>query len=82
MSCRGYLIGALAVFFILFFVCLFLAIFYWQSNSFCHLSRCTRLLMDILVLLITIAGLLYTGYYVARCECEGSGQCSRRVPDR
>lgn len=73
-SCRGYMQGALAIFVIVFLVALFVAIIDWQiggSSCFFMLNRCTRIIMDIVLVVLSLAGVLYLSYLVSGCKCEG-----------
>lgn len=75
-SCRGYGQGALVMFVVIFLAALMIAIIDWQagSSSSCavNLSRCVRVLMDIVLAVLSLAGILYLSALLARCKCEGS----------
>lgn len=86
-SCRGYMQGALAIFVIIFLVALFVAIIDWQiggTSCFMMLNGCTRIIMDIVLVVLALAGVLYLSYLVSNCKCEGpcgNGECKEDVAE-
>lgn len=71
-TCRGLMQGTLALFVLIFLVAVFIAIVDWSASATCMFNRCTRILMDVVMVVLAISGLLYAGYLLSRCRCEGS----------
>lgn len=87
-SCRGYMQGALAIFVVVFLVALLVAIIDWQTGSsscFFTFNRCTRVLMDVVLVVLALAGVLYLSYLISSCKCEGPcgpADCKEDLPEK
>ncbi len=81
-TCRGLMQGTLVLFVLIFLVALLVAIVYWSGPSLCHFNTCRRVLMDVVLVVLSIAGLLYASYLLSNCRCEGvcSNECKLEPP--
>ena len=78
--------GILAIFLVILLLAIFVLIFYWRASDekrFCGLTLCTRVVIDVFFVLLSVAGICYASFALHRCQCVGScgGEAERKCID-